>query len=214
MRYELSEEWSIIRAMLPAKPRGASRVDDRRVLNGIFWALRSGAPWPDLPPIYAPLAAIVPFVGEGPASGTAYSHHAAVRKIMRTWQAFRKFPRPPVTHGRIPHTLMLPPATTSDSPCNWSQTNHVHSDGIAREEIGCARMGGFTGPHINTTLVILISALYANARLVRALPIPTKRQARERTARSASRRMNGGSFAKDQVSSHLYWRRSTPRRAR
>src|SRR5262245_46934989 len=38
---------------------------------------------------------------------------------------FRNFPRPPVTHGRIPHTLMLPPATTSDSPCNWSQTNHV-----------------------------------------------------------------------------------------
>jgi len=74
-------------------------------------------------------------------------------------------------------------------------------------------MNGFTGPHINTTLVILISALYANARLVKALPIPTKRQVRERAARS-SRRMNGGGFAKDQGSSHLYWRRSTPRRAR
>ena len=50
MRYELSDkEWSIIRTMLPTKPRGVPRVDDRRVLNGIFWVLRSGAPWRDLP---------------------------------------------------------------------------------------------------------------------------------------------------------------------
>jgi hypothetical protein len=38
MRYELSDsEWSVIDAMLPNKPRGVPRVDDRRVLNGIFW---------------------------------------------------------------------------------------------------------------------------------------------------------------------------------
>jgi transposase len=50
MRYELSDyEWSLIRPMLPNKPRGIPRVDDRRVLNGIFWVLRSGAPWRDLP---------------------------------------------------------------------------------------------------------------------------------------------------------------------
>ena len=40
MRYELSEhEWRVIKPMLPNKPRGVPRVDDRRVLNGIFWAL-------------------------------------------------------------------------------------------------------------------------------------------------------------------------------
>ena len=55
MRYELSDsEWSVIDAMLPNKPRGVPRVDDRRVLNGIFWILRSGAPWRDLPAIYGP----------------------------------------------------------------------------------------------------------------------------------------------------------------
>ena len=55
MRYELSDrEWSVIKPMLPNKPRGIPRVDDRRVLNGIFWALRSGAPWRDLPEIYGP----------------------------------------------------------------------------------------------------------------------------------------------------------------
>lgn len=55
MRYELTDlEWSIIQPMLPAKSRGVPRVDDRRVLNGIFWVLRSGAPWRDLPECYGP----------------------------------------------------------------------------------------------------------------------------------------------------------------
>ena len=55
MRYELSDyEWSVIRPMLPNKPRGIPRVDDRRILNGIFWVLRSGAPWRDLPDGYGP----------------------------------------------------------------------------------------------------------------------------------------------------------------
>ena len=45
MRYELTDhEWAAIKPMLPNKPRGVPRVNDRRVLNGIFWVLRSGAP--------------------------------------------------------------------------------------------------------------------------------------------------------------------------
>src|SRR5436190_3984580 len=55
MRHDLSDkEWSIIRPMLPTKPRGVPRVDDRRVLNGIFWVLRSGAPWREVPALYGP----------------------------------------------------------------------------------------------------------------------------------------------------------------
>jgi transposase len=55
MRYELSDdEWAAIKPMLPNKPRGVPRVDDRRVLNGIFWVLRSGAPWRDLPGDFGP----------------------------------------------------------------------------------------------------------------------------------------------------------------
>jgi transposase len=55
MRYVLSErEWEIIQPILPSKPRGVPRVDDRRVLNGVFWVLRSGAPWRDLPDRYGP----------------------------------------------------------------------------------------------------------------------------------------------------------------
>jgi transposase len=55
MRYELSDyEWTAIKPMLPNKPRGVRRVNDRRVLGGIFWVLRSGAPWRDLPETYGP----------------------------------------------------------------------------------------------------------------------------------------------------------------
>ena len=54
-RYDLTDfEWGVIRPLLPNKPRGVPRVDDRRVLNGIFWVLRSGAPWRDLPERYGP----------------------------------------------------------------------------------------------------------------------------------------------------------------
>lgn len=54
-RYDLTDfEWRVIEPMLPNKPRGVPRVDNRRVLNGIFWILRSGAPWRDLPERYGP----------------------------------------------------------------------------------------------------------------------------------------------------------------
>jgi transposase len=55
MRYDLNDgEWSVIKSILPNKQRGIPRVDDRRVLNGIFWVLRSGAPWRDLPAACGP----------------------------------------------------------------------------------------------------------------------------------------------------------------
>ena len=55
MRYELTDhEWTAIKPFLPNKPRGVPRVNDRRVLNGIFWVLRSEAPWRDLPDNFGP----------------------------------------------------------------------------------------------------------------------------------------------------------------
>ena len=54
-RYDLSDfEWSVIKPVLPQNSRGVPRVDDRKVLNGIFWVLRSGSPWADLPGRYGP----------------------------------------------------------------------------------------------------------------------------------------------------------------
>ena len=54
-RFDLTDfEWSVIQPLLPQKSRGVPRVDDRRVLNGIFWRLRTGAPWADIPTRYGP----------------------------------------------------------------------------------------------------------------------------------------------------------------
>ncbi len=54
-RYEMTDfEWRVIEPLLPQNSRGVPRVDDKRVLNGIFWVLRSGAPWADLPRKYGP----------------------------------------------------------------------------------------------------------------------------------------------------------------
>jgi Putative transposase of IS4/5 family (DUF4096) len=72
MRYELSNyEWTAIKPMLPNKSRGV-RINDPRVLNGIFWVLRYGAPWRDLPETYgpAPPVTIASFGGGRLASGT------------------------------------------------------------------------------------------------------------------------------------------------
>jgi hypothetical protein len=54
-QYDLTDfEWRVIEPLLPNKPQGVPRVDDRRVLNGIFWVLQSDAPWRDLPERYGP----------------------------------------------------------------------------------------------------------------------------------------------------------------
>jgi transposase len=54
-RYELTDfEWSIIEPLLPNNSRGVPRVDDRKVLNGILWRFRTGAPWADVPKRYGP----------------------------------------------------------------------------------------------------------------------------------------------------------------
>jgi transposase len=56
-REELSDEqWQLIEPLLPKSDtiRGRPRRDDREVLNGILWVLRSGARWYDLPPRFPP----------------------------------------------------------------------------------------------------------------------------------------------------------------
>ena len=54
-RSEITElEWSAIASLLPNKPRGVPRVDDSRVLDGIFWCLRTGSSWSDISERYGP----------------------------------------------------------------------------------------------------------------------------------------------------------------
>ena len=53
-RYELTDlEWDSLSRYLPSTATGGRpRSDDRRVLNGIVWKIRSGAPWRDVPARY------------------------------------------------------------------------------------------------------------------------------------------------------------------
>ena len=61
-RFDLTdEEWSIIEPLLPGAEGGQvgrPREDDRRILNGIFFVLRSGTPWRDLPDRYGPYTTV------------------------------------------------------------------------------------------------------------------------------------------------------------
>ena len=74
MRYALTDaEWRLIKPVLPCKPREVPRVDDRRVLNSIFWVLgrerRGGTYQNDMAPTRP--ATIGSFGGDLQASGTA-----------------------------------------------------------------------------------------------------------------------------------------------
>lgn len=75
-RHDLTDaEWAIIEPLLPNKPRGVPRVDDRRVINGILWRFRSGARWRDVPERYGPRTTRLTnasCVGTRPACGSVF----------------------------------------------------------------------------------------------------------------------------------------------
>jgi transposase len=54
MRFDLSDdEWSLLEPLMP-KSRLSARVDDRKIMNALFYVLRTGIPWRDLPERYGP----------------------------------------------------------------------------------------------------------------------------------------------------------------
>jgi transposase len=48
------EQWAAIEPHLPKNQPGARRVDDRRVISGIFHVLKAGCRWGDCPGAYGP----------------------------------------------------------------------------------------------------------------------------------------------------------------
>lgn len=54
-RYELTDEqWTMIDPLLPKATTGRPLLARREMLNAMFWVLRSGAPWRDLPERFGP----------------------------------------------------------------------------------------------------------------------------------------------------------------
>ncbi len=59
-RYELSDaQFALLEPFLPKNGLvGHPWADHRRILNGLFWKLHSGAPWRDIPEHYGPYQTI------------------------------------------------------------------------------------------------------------------------------------------------------------
>ncbi len=56
MRFDLSDdEWALLEPLMP-RSRKSARTDDRKIMNAIFYVLRTGMPWRDLPERYGPYA--------------------------------------------------------------------------------------------------------------------------------------------------------------
>jgi transposase len=52
MRFDLSnDEWALLEPLMP-KSRNGARADDRKIMNAIFYVLRTGMPWRDLPELW------------------------------------------------------------------------------------------------------------------------------------------------------------------
>jgi transposase len=52
------KQWSAVQPLLPTDVRGKERVDDRRVISGIIFVIKSGCRWCDCPPEYGPAKTI------------------------------------------------------------------------------------------------------------------------------------------------------------
>lgn len=51
------EQWTIVQPLIPIPPkradgRGRPRIEDRSIMNGILWVMRTGAQWKDMPERY------------------------------------------------------------------------------------------------------------------------------------------------------------------
>src|SRR5881409_1874661 len=54
-RYEFTDDqWTLIQPLIPQAKTGRRLKDPRARLNAMFWMLRSGAPWRDLPERFGP----------------------------------------------------------------------------------------------------------------------------------------------------------------
>jgi transposase len=59
MRYDLTDfEWSVIEPLLPMDRRGPKPKNNRQIINGMFYVLRAGSPWRDLPERYGPYTTV------------------------------------------------------------------------------------------------------------------------------------------------------------
>jgi len=88
-RHELSDDgWESVKRLLPEQARtGRPRKDDRLVLNGMLWILRTGAPWRDLPDRYGSWSTVYGRFRSWRARGVLAG---LAEGLLRTLQAHRR----------------------------------------------------------------------------------------------------------------------------
>jgi transposase len=72
-RHELNDgQWTLVEPLLSkaSGKTGRPRRSSREMLNGIFWILRTGAPWRDLPERYGPWQTVYQYFTGWRADGT------------------------------------------------------------------------------------------------------------------------------------------------
>jgi putative transposase len=79
------KQWAVIREMIPeAKPGGRPReVNIREVLNGIFYRLKNGCTWENLPKDFPNCKTVFDYFRKWSLDGTIESIHAALREKVR-----------------------------------------------------------------------------------------------------------------------------------
>jgi putative transposase len=80
-----NQQWAIIRPLIPpAKPGGRPRETDiREVLNGIFYRLKNGCSWENLPKDFPPNKTVSRYCREWTLDGTIEEIHATLRAMVR-----------------------------------------------------------------------------------------------------------------------------------
>ncbi len=80
-RFELTDEqYALLQPLLPpAKRTGRPRANDRKILNGLFWKLATGASWRDIPDRYGPWQTVF-------ERFTVWSHDGTLAKVVAALQ--------------------------------------------------------------------------------------------------------------------------------
>src|SRR6266702_460714 len=93
MRYDLTDfEWSVIEPLLPMDRRGPKPKNNRQIINGMFYVLRAGSPWRDLPERYGPYTTVYNRYNR-------WAKAACGRAISRLWPSARRIAGPTNCRG-------------------------------------------------------------------------------------------------------------------
>ena len=80
------KEWEIIRPLLPPAPQGRGRkreVDEREILNGIFYQIRNGCVWSNLPKDLPAYQTVYKYFRRWQRKGTWQEIHDTLRRMKR-----------------------------------------------------------------------------------------------------------------------------------